>query len=124
DGLVAAVDAALGHVFAQPVQQVADVVQQRGRHQGVVGAVPLRQVRRLERVLLLRNRLAEILQMAAGREEFGDFLQHVHSYFPRLLSRTMSRPDTTTLTGRPSGSWMRRRIKRTACLAISSAGRA
>jgi hypothetical protein len=66
--LVQVVDAAqrgrVPKLVAQVLHQVAQVVQQRGRHQLVVGAFGLGQRGRLQRMLQLGDGLAAVLLMA------------------------------------------------------------
>jgi len=69
--LVRVVDAAQRGRLALVVQQVPQVMQQAGRDEGIVRARLLGQVRRLQRVLELRDRLAAVLAGAmAGKERF------------------------------------------------------
>ena len=76
--LVPGVDAAIGRIVAEVVEQVADVMQQ-GRHdQGVGRPVEHGEVRGLERVLGLRDRLAEVGVMAPGLEQPEDLFHSMH----------------------------------------------
>ena len=73
---------------AQVVQQVAQVVQQRGGHEFVGRILGLGQRRRLQRMLELRDRLAAVLLAAALDEQLLDFLQgqgHGSEYVLRLV---------------------------------------
>ena len=79
--LVGVVDAAQGRRVALLVQQVAEVVQQAGGDQRVVGVRLLGQVRGLQRMLKLGDRLPAVLRRTvAGEQQFdvGE-VKHVRS---------------------------------------------
>ena len=73
--LVDVVDTVQRRRFAQVVQQVAQVVQQRRGDELVVGAVGFGQQRALQCVFELRHRLAGILFAAAAGEQLLDVLE-------------------------------------------------
>ena len=70
--LVDVVDAALGRRFALVVEQVTEVVQQRGGDQRGVRACGFGQRRTLQRMLELRHRLARVHAPALGVEQRAD----------------------------------------------------
>ncbi|MCY1306207.1 hypothetical protein D9M70_560560 [compost metagenome] len=70
--LVQVVQALLRRRAAEVVQQVAQVVQQGGGDQRAVRPLLLGQVRGLQRMFELRDRLAVVLRMALGLEEADD----------------------------------------------------
>ena len=75
--LVPAVNAAIGDVLRQLMQQVSDVMEKRGGDQRVGRAFMFRLKRRLQRVFELRDRLAEVDIAAPPREQLYDFIDYV-----------------------------------------------
>ena len=82
--LVGVVDAAQGRRLALLVQQVAQVVQQAGRDQGVVGAGLFGEVRRLQRVFELRHRFAAVLCRAMAGIQHLDVFERQHAGAPEI----------------------------------------
>jgi hypothetical protein len=77
DLLVPGVDAVLGRVLGQVVDEVAVVVQERGRDEARRGAVLLGRLGGLEHVLRHRDGLAEVGPRALLAEDAEDLVDHV-----------------------------------------------
>ena len=76
--LVRVVDAAQGRRLALVIEEMAEVVQQAGGDELVAGVALLGEVRRLQRVLELRHRLAAVLLGAVAREQLLDVSEAQH----------------------------------------------
>ena len=79
---VASVDAVVGRVFGRLGDQVADVVQQGGHDQFVARAFVLGVISGLQRVLQLRDWLADVGVVAAGGEQLANLVDDVHRPVP------------------------------------------
>src|SRR5262249_11540401 len=88
------VEAAVSGVLAQGVQQVADVVKQRGGDEGRRGGIALGRRCRLQRVFQLRDRLAEVGGAAALAEQLLNSWHDTHILPPRAqgTSAPVSQP--------------------------------
>ena len=75
---MARIDAPVGRVLGQLVNQVADIVQQGRHHQRVGRAGRLGVMGRLQGVLQLRNRLADISGVPLGGEQLANLVDDVH----------------------------------------------
>ena len=87
-----AVDAAHGEVLVLAVEEVSDVVQERRHDEGIGRALALGQLGRLERVLLLRDRLAVIGRRAPRGEQLQDLLDDLHQATPSCTSTSDAGP--------------------------------
>jgi hypothetical protein len=76
---VFAIHTVLGHIFAEAVEEVADVVEERACDEFVGGTGLFGQVRGLQGVLGLRDLLAEIQFAAVVVEEIEDLVDDAHA---------------------------------------------
>jgi hypothetical protein len=78
-GFVSGVDPAVGHVFPESVQQMADVVEQGRRNQLWPGARLFREVSTLKGVLGLGDCLAEVRARSILAEESEQPINNIHA---------------------------------------------
>lgn len=85
------------------MQEVADVMEQRGGDQALVGAGFSRQVSTLQRVLGFRDGFPEIRALTLGIKELDEMFYDIHCILPDLnrefsLTRPPHRSQRTRLT--------------------------
>src|SRR5450755_1566241 len=89
---VARIDAPVRHVLRHIMQQVADIVQQCSDHQPCGRAFALRVIGGLQRVLQLRDRLAEIRGAPLSFEDFNNAIADLHGCYTPCATATRRWP--------------------------------
>src|SRR5262249_35637900 len=91
DLFMPAVNSAFGDVFPQLMQQVSDVMEQRGGDQSVGRAFLFGLKRRLQGVFKLRDRFAEVGVAAPPHKQLNDFVNYIHAAPISILAFTERR---------------------------------
>lgn len=76
---VLAIDAVIGDVFAETVEEVSDIVEEGSRDEFFAGSSLLGQIRRLKRVLSFGYLLAEVEATAVVIKEINDLINNRHT---------------------------------------------